>query len=395
MFHHHKHDHAHKDHKDHHHRHSDDVEVVEVVQTGVPVTSNTSVVSGTAADVERRAKPAALVQENVHHKEELHVQDVLTRDVEKTEVHQITQPIHETAALPTQHHEKVLEAKHIEKNYDRGVAPMAVPSAHTSVDKTTVAVEHAPVVQERVHKKIIEEVQPLVSRDVIQTHHVDVKQPIHEHIVEAPVVIQHTAPVIESTTATSGLPAARVEGYQMSDIDRDRLRTDHHLSSTTGTTHHTSSLASGSTLPAATSTHHTSSMTSASALPVAAATSTHHGHHGGIGNVIHQVFKGETLNDATLVGQTGGNGGTLGAGATSGLSSHPVQPGLVGGQGLGAMAQNTMGQTAQGPNALHTGPTGPSGLGRRDAKHAEKEIERGVGNIDLDGRDRGISNQAK
>jgi len=152
------------------------------------------------ANVQRQTNPAALGQEKIHHQENVHLQDVVHRDVETTEVKQVIQPVHETQVNPTAVREQVLPGKNLEINNDRGVAPIPIPQAQRTEDKTTTGTQHAPIIEERLHHKVIEQVQPVVSRDVIQPHQVHVKQPIHEHIVEAPNVTQTTAPVIEVTT---------------------------------------------------------------------------------------------------------------------------------------------------------------------------------------------------
>jgi len=196
------HEHHHHGHHGHHgHKNEEVVEVVEVVTpVAVSQTTTTTQQSATAATVERRVADAALAEERLHIREKEIIQPVITRDIDKTEIRQVVQPVHEEKVLDTQLREKVLATQNIEKDMSRPVAPIAVPTARSETDKQTQRVEQAPIIEERIHKKIIEDVQPVIYRDVVQNEEVLIKQPIHEHIVEAPVVTTTTATIIEGGT---------------------------------------------------------------------------------------------------------------------------------------------------------------------------------------------------
>lgn len=287
MFHHHK----------KHHNHDNEEVVATAVTTAT--TQDSACVGGTCAPlpagahIEKHKNAAALAEEKVHHKEAVHVTPVVTRDVEKTEVRQVVQPVHETQVLPTQVHEKVLPEQRIEKNMATPIPAQVLPTPkRVEVGTESHTVQHAAVVQERVHKKIIEDVQPIVYRDVIQEHHVNVQQPIHEHIVEPAVVTHCTAPVIESTGLVSGVAPT-------------------HLTGTTypvGTMHH--------------------GATSTMGVPTAGSTLMH---QGGTGGMIHQKFQGETMPSARPLAGTGL------AGAAAPLV--PTGTGLHGGKHMGLEQQ--------------------------------------------------------
>lgn len=139
-----------------------------------------------------------LVEEKVHMHEEQHVQPILTRDIEQKEVRQVIQPMHETTVLPTQRATGTMAGEERLINNDRMVAPQVVPEAVRIQGEANVnVVQHAPIVEERIHKQVIEEVQPVLYRDVIQNKEVIITQPIHERIVEAPIVIQETRTMVE------------------------------------------------------------------------------------------------------------------------------------------------------------------------------------------------------
>jgi len=212
---HHEHHHGHHG----HHGHKNE-EVIEVVETPIAVTQTTTTTtqqqSATAATVERRVADAALGEERLHIREKEIIQPVITRDIDKTEIRQVVQPVHEEKVLDTQLREKVLATQNIEKDMSRPVAPIAVPTARSETDKQTQRVEQAPIIEERIHKKIIEDVQPVIYRDVIQNEEVLIKQPIHEHIVEAPVVTTTTATIIEGgTTRTQSSFASQTQNTQI------------------------------------------------------------------------------------------------------------------------------------------------------------------------------------
>jgi len=159
-----------------------------------------------AAPVQTIQRDAALVEEKIHHKETQHLQQVITRDIEQTEVHQVQQPVHESQIEATTQSTKVLAEEHLEQNYDRGVPQQLLPQAvRVEGEGLLTQVTHAPLVEERVHKTIIEEVQPLLYRDVIKPHETLVVQPISEKIREAPVVIQETRPMVEAGGLGLGL----------------------------------------------------------------------------------------------------------------------------------------------------------------------------------------------
>jgi len=139
-----------------------------------------------------------LVEEKLHMHEEQHVQPILTRDIEQKEVRQVIQPMHETTVLPTQRATGTMAGEERLVNNDRIVAPQLVPEAVRIQGEANVnVVQHAPIVEERIHKQIIEEVQPVLYRDVIQNKEVIITQPIHERIIEAPIVIQETRTMVE------------------------------------------------------------------------------------------------------------------------------------------------------------------------------------------------------
>lgn len=222
-------DHSHKKH--HHHVHG---------------TTTDNVQEGSNVERQRHTSAPALAEEKIHHKEEVHVQDVVTRDIEKKEIRQVELPVHEVQTNATQHHNVVLQGKNIEKNLDRGTAIPAprLPTATHTEDREVKTVTRAPIIQERVHHQIIEEVQPVVYRDVVQPHTVSVERPIHEHIVEPTTVTRTVASTIEgrSGLAPTQLNAANYQVSDLTHLDRMGNQQQGGIAQNSGTSNLTSGL---------------------------------------------------------------------------------------------------------------------------------------------------------
>jgi hypothetical protein len=136
-----------------------------------------------------------VVQETVHPLQKTEIQPVIHRERKQTEVQQITENLHQTELKPTIVTEKTLPAitKTVDHTLNHKPLPtMPVPSSSTHVDDVQkVQVVHEPIVQETIHKTIVEEIQPIVQRDVIQPAVLKVTQPIYEKVVEPVKVVHH------------------------------------------------------------------------------------------------------------------------------------------------------------------------------------------------------------
>ena len=65
-------------------------------------------------------------------------------------------------------------------------------------------VENAPIVDETVRRKVIEEVQPVLYKETIRPLIIRAKKPIYEHIVESPVLTEETRPMVDLGTKVVG-----------------------------------------------------------------------------------------------------------------------------------------------------------------------------------------------
>jgi len=144
------------------------------------------------ASVEKIAKPA-VVYETVHKEELEEIQPVIHREHDRTEVHQITQPIMEGVFQSTVIQEKELAAE-FRAPVQLGslyISP-ATPQGSCTVQEFHKIVEKSPIIMETERKKVIEEIQPVVYKDVLQPTLIRETRQIYERIVEAPVIIQET-----------------------------------------------------------------------------------------------------------------------------------------------------------------------------------------------------------
>jgi len=151
------------------------------------------------ADVYISEQRPAVVYEKRIRKENEDITDVVDRNRYTTEIRQIIQPVQHIVKLDNKEEQNKLVA--IERgvsydaspdNYDRyerqrKMHPSgALITEDESVEKVTVRKD--PVIRERIRARIIEEVQPVVYRQVIQPVHVKSEQPIHETVVHGATV---------------------------------------------------------------------------------------------------------------------------------------------------------------------------------------------------------------
>jgi len=124
------------------------------------------------------------------------IQPVIHRDREQLEFREELQPIYEKQIQPT-----LLESRNLSPEYRpeirTGVMPVIAEGPRPS---TLVESEHreqiykAPLIEETVHKKVIEEVQPVIHRETIAPKVIHETQPIYEHVYEQPTVKYVTLP---------------------------------------------------------------------------------------------------------------------------------------------------------------------------------------------------------
>jgi hypothetical protein len=146
-----------------------------------------------------------VVHEHIHALEKEEIQPVIHREREQMEVKQITQQLHETQIQPTLVQQRELAAEFRAPIIERG-APIqenvVLPSVDRDATMRSVQVNQ-PILEETIKKTVIEEIQPVLERDVFIPTIVQQTQNIYEKVVEAPTVYREVLPVRELGTTRS------------------------------------------------------------------------------------------------------------------------------------------------------------------------------------------------
>lgn len=143
----------------------------------------------------QRREAAPVVHERIRREEVEEIQPVIHREREKTEIHRITQPIQTSSTLGIINEEGTLPAQ---VNPEIRTPGMMCPSAplptREQLAGQRMRVEKPALIIETEKKNIIEEVQPVVYKEVVEPHIIHLTQPIYERIVEGEVYYNETLP---------------------------------------------------------------------------------------------------------------------------------------------------------------------------------------------------------
>jgi hypothetical protein len=157
-------------------------------------------------NVERVEKPV-VVHDKILPSQRTEVQPVIHRDREQVEVHEILQPMRERDIAPTQLQHVELPAQRFESRANDAQFQQRYKEVSgrirgdvTTVPMTCEQFERAPIVEETIRKKIIEEVQPVLYRETLRPVVVEATKPIYEHIVEAPLLCEEVRPMVDLGT---------------------------------------------------------------------------------------------------------------------------------------------------------------------------------------------------
>jgi len=134
----------------------------------------------------------AVIEEVIKPRELTEVQPIITREREVTEVHEVVQPIQSREILPPVIEEKELPV--VERETQRESSAEFLKEYQETSLQSSVEVENVqrerivkkPIIQEVVHKRIVEEIQPVIHKETLVPHIVREVLPIHEKIIEAP-----------------------------------------------------------------------------------------------------------------------------------------------------------------------------------------------------------------
>jgi len=162
---------------------------------------------------EKLEKPT-IVRETIMPQEKYEVQPIIHREREQLEVHEVVQPMHERdiaptnvryATLPAQMKADVRESDVNFQSQYRAATTRYVPEVATR-DIQREFVNKAPILEEHVSKKIIEEVQPVLYRETVAPTLIEETQPIYEKIVETPTIFEETRQTVELGTKVLSEP---------------------------------------------------------------------------------------------------------------------------------------------------------------------------------------------
>jgi len=162
---------------------------------------------------EKLEKPT-IVRETILPQEKIEVQPIIHREREQLEVHEVVQPMHERdiaptnvryATLPAQMKADVRESDVNFQSQYRAATTRYVPEVATR-DIQREFVNKAPILEEHVSKKIIEEVQPVLYRETVAPTLIEETQPIYEKIVETPTIFEETRQTVELGTKVLSEP---------------------------------------------------------------------------------------------------------------------------------------------------------------------------------------------
>jgi len=168
-----------------------------------------------------------IVRETILPEERVTIQPVIHREREQTEFHEVVQPMKERdilptrlvyATLPNQVTPTLVENdQQFQRSYQESTHRY-IPSSEV-LPTQSQTVEKAPILEEFIHKKIIEEVQPVLYKETVQPTLIEEVQPIYERVVEAPVMSEEIRSVKElgtrfpsELTSTSGLGSTGLSG---------------------------------------------------------------------------------------------------------------------------------------------------------------------------------------
>jgi len=135
--------------------------------------------------------------------EEESIQPIVHRQIERREIHEVVQPIHERKVLPATVEERQLPAETRQFGHLQQRVPIFEPSTVETAPVNRAKVFNPPIIQETVRKTVIEEVQPVVHRDTVTTHIIKETLPIYERIIEPEVVLKETRPIMEHTMGST------------------------------------------------------------------------------------------------------------------------------------------------------------------------------------------------
>jgi hypothetical protein len=172
--------------------------------------------------VEKVEKPV-IVKETILPREKIEVQPVIHREREQLEVHEVVQPLHERdvaatsvrhATLPAEMRAEIRESDTAFQTSYREASTRHLSEVHTEAVQREV-VNRPAIVEEHVHKRIVEEIQPVLYRETVTPVLIEETRPIYEKIVEAPRITEETRQMVDLGTRYTDVPTAQLGGLSL------------------------------------------------------------------------------------------------------------------------------------------------------------------------------------
>jgi len=152
--------------------------------------------------VEKLERPT-IIQETIRPSERIEVQPLVHIDKDQVEVHKVVQPMRERDIAPTRVEHVSMAPQHMEfaapQTQYRSVQPVIQPRTMVEpLQRSTI--ERPPIVEETIHKKVVEEVQPVLYRETVAPTVIHATKPIHQHIVEPTQYVEETRGFVDLGT---------------------------------------------------------------------------------------------------------------------------------------------------------------------------------------------------
>jgi len=135
-----------------------------------------------------------VIHERIRKEEVEEIQPIIHREHERLEVHQILQPMVEQIVQPTVITERSLAAETRPLVNRGGYMGCVAPQGTTDVQNFHKVVEKAPIFVDCERRKVLEEIQPVVYKEILQPTIIRETKDIYEKVIEAPLIFTKTLP---------------------------------------------------------------------------------------------------------------------------------------------------------------------------------------------------------
>jgi len=163
----------------------------------------TTSTSYAANDLDIKVERPAVVHETIRKDIVEEIQPVIHREIEVPEVHRVIQPVFENQLKDTVVVDKTLDSQYratfVQPASDDFIAKRdRLEPSTTDFETTKTVIEKEPIVVETRTRKVVEEIVPVVHREVIKPEVIRERLDIYEKVIESPVYSEETRPAVTS-----------------------------------------------------------------------------------------------------------------------------------------------------------------------------------------------------